>query len=119
VASQPAFVCAKANIADAASQFTWRNTFCEDGATSVTAVAQFEAGAFELYDLRGNLWEWVSDCWRTTHDAPEPTGECETGTVRGASFDDPMDNLHPTVRQPVPIKRRQTNIGFRLARDAS
>ncbi len=115
--SMPDLVCQKANIADAATSFDWRNNSCEDGETDVASVAQFDAGAFGLFDLRGNLWEWVSDCWRATHDAPAPTQPCETGTVRGASFDDPIDNLHASVRQPVPVKRRQTNIGFRLARD--
>lgn len=111
-------LCNLMNIADASTSFDWRNTKCEDGAAGVSAVAQFEADAFGLYDLRGNLWEWVSDCWTPTHDASQPTGVCDAGTVRGASFDDPVDNLHRTVRQPVPVKRRQTNIGFRLARDA-
>ena len=117
--SMPEAVCQDANIADAASAFEWRNDGCNDGAVGVTSVGHFGSDAFGLFDLRGNLWEWVSDCWRPTHDAAEPFHDCETGTVRGASFDDPIDNLHRTIRQPVPVKRRQTNIGFRLARDAS
>lgn len=111
-------VCERANVADTSASFTWRHDICDDGAAGVSAVARYKADPSGLYDLQGNLWEWVSDCWRATHDAPVPTGACETGIVRGASFDDPLDNLHPTIRQPVPVKRRQTNIGFRLARDA-
>jgi len=114
----PEQVCEIANVADAGTNFAWRNDSCDDGDIGVTSVGQFDADAFGLFDLRGNLWEWVSDCWRPSHDAAEPPEACETGTVRGGSFDDPIDNLHQTIRQPVPVKRRQTNIGFRLARDA-
>lgn len=52
-------VCDVANIADASNSFDWRNTKCEDGSAGVSAVAQFKTDAFGLYDLRGNLWEWV------------------------------------------------------------
>ncbi|WP_299681044.1 SUMF1/EgtB/PvdO family nonheme iron enzyme [uncultured Roseobacter sp.] len=116
VDNRAALVCDWGNFADASAPFNWTNRECSDGSPGVSAVASFEPDPNGLYDIRGNLWEWVSDCWRPRHKDPAPA-DCKTGTVRGASFDDPLKNLGSTVRQPVPLKRRQTNIGFRLARN--
>ena len=110
--------CVAVNAADSASVFRWRNQSCDDGNAWVSPVAFYPADQFGLYDMRGNLWEWVSDCWHPTHNDTSPTPPCKTGTVKGASFDDPPKNLAATVRQPVAASRRQTNIGFRVARDA-
>ncbi len=109
--------CELWNGADAGSDFTWRDDSCADGHAGVAPVGSF--GRSRVHDLYGNLWEWTSDCWTARHDEPDRvvTDGCETGVVRGASFDDPPENFLPWVRQPVPVKRRQTNIGFRVARD--
>ena len=112
--------CDHWNGADARSDFPWRDTACEDGSDGAAPVASYAVSPFNgLYDLYGNLWEWTSDCWTARHDEPDRhvSEDCETGVVRGASFDDPPENFQPWVRQPVPVKRRQTNIGFRVARD--
>lgn len=109
--------CALRNAADASSSFPWKDSGCIDSFAGVAPAATFVKDGLGLYDMSGNLWEWVSDCWTDRHEAGATTQACTTGTLKGASFDDPLENLHPTVRQPAPAKRRQTNIGFRLARD--
>ena len=111
--------CTLRNSADASSQFDWKDGSCDDGFARVAPVASMSEDGLGLFDMSGNVWEWVADCWAPDHGETPDTdsARCETGTVKGGSFDDPPDNLHPTVRQGVPAKRRQTNIGFRLARD--
>ena len=111
--------CDVVNAADSSSMFEWRKESCDDGHAGVSPVGRFPADQFGLYDIRGNLWEWVSDCWSQTHNEASPTPPCDTGTVRGGSFDDPSKNLASTVRQPVASSRRQANIGFRVARDVN
>ncbi|MEO9819905.1 MAG: SUMF1/EgtB/PvdO family nonheme iron enzyme [Paracoccaceae bacterium] len=110
-------VCAIGNFGDASSPFSWRNTACNDRHSDVAPVGSFPPDANGVHDLAGNLWEWVGDCWRSNLSLPLHTDGCKNGTLKGGSFDDPIKNTTPETRQPVPVSRRQTNIGFRLARD--
>ena len=57
-----------------------------------TPVGSFEANPFGLYDMIGNVWEWVGDCWNDSYDgAPADgstwtTGDCRLAVLRGGSW---------------------------------
>jgi formylglycine-generating enzyme required for sulfatase activity len=107
--SEAEITCAIGNFGDARTPFPWRNTACRDGHASVAPVGSYEADQHGVSDIAGNLWEWVGEC---------STQSCGPNAwVKGGSFDDPVKNTLPDIRQTVPADRRQTNIGFRIARD--
>jgi len=58
-----------------------------------------------LYDMGGNVMEWVGDCLKTP-DATAPVGTCELRMVRGGAFNKPDDTLHSTARRALAARDR-------------
>src|SRR5262245_45763768 len=61
-------------------------------------VGSFPPNPWGLYDVHGNVWEWVQDCWNGNYNgAPSDgtartTGDCATRIRRGGSwFEGPVD----------------------------
>ena len=84
-------------------------------------VGSFEANAFGLYDVHGNVWEWVQDCWHENYNgAPSDgraweTGDCRRRVWRGGSWEDGPWMLRSAKRFSSRVKLRDF-IGFRIAR---
>ncbi len=81
-----------------------------------------------LYDMSGNVGEWIEDCWHETYDdAPkdgsawreESGGDCSYQMYRGGSWADSSGFLETTSRywEPGPRPERDSTVGFRLAQD--
>lgn len=66
--------------------------------------------AYGLYDLTGNVAEWVHD---VTHDG----GALPTGATRGGHYSLPAGSvqLRNNVRQPLPVAATFAFVGFRIA----
>lgn len=61
------------------SQSSLANTSCSDGFGKTTApVGSFAPNAFGLYDMHGNVAEWVQDCWLDSLDTMQPDGAART-----------------------------------------
>lgn len=85
-------------------------------------VGGFAPNAFGVYDVHGNVAEWVQDC----HDVgyfgvPNDGGaasadNCKERVVRGGSFDGEPNLIRSALRQHGGPEIRWTGLGFRVAR---
>ena len=98
----------------------------EDGFTYTSPVGGYEAGRspFGLYDMSGNVLEWVFDWYSEFFykegqvTLPKGPDEGMTKTLRGGSWDNSMNDTRTTKRYAVAPYRKEATIGFRCAMDA-
>jgi formylglycine-generating enzyme required for sulfatase activity len=89
-------------------------------------VGSFAANQFGLYDMAGNVLQWVQDCYRGNYDDGAPTdgsawtsGDCTNRVVRGGSWDISPRNLRSAVRNWRTTVFRFGILGFRVGRTLS
>jgi formylglycine-generating enzyme required for sulfatase activity len=76
-------------------------------------VGTFPPSAFGLYDMHGNVWEWVQDCWNASYQgAPSDgsgwmTGDCGSRVLRGGSWLSFPQNLRSAFRSGNPSGQPQ------------
>jgi formylglycine-generating enzyme required for sulfatase activity len=86
-------------------------------------VGQFPPNPFGLYDVAGNVYERVADCWHTRYDkAPGDGGAwvgapCYGRVIRGGSWDSFKRPLMSAGRSAMAEPVASESIGFRLAED--
>jgi formylglycine-generating enzyme required for sulfatase activity len=81
-------------------------------------VGSKRANGYGLYDMSGNVWEWVWDWYGGYRTVPDPTGS-STGSYRvyrGGSWYDNPRNARVANRYWVVPGYRYSDLGFRLAR---
>ncbi|HEY7298995.1 MAG TPA: formylglycine-generating enzyme family protein [Xanthobacteraceae bacterium] len=87
-------------------------------------VGSFRANGFGLYDMLGNVSEWVEDCWNEDYTASAPNdgsawvqGKCKGRVVRGGSWEDSESELRSAARTGGNQDDRFYTDGLRIARD--
>jgi formylglycine-generating enzyme required for sulfatase activity len=85
-------------------------------------AAQKQANLFGLYDMTGNVWEWVEDSYHDNYNGAPTDGSAWRGdatksVLRGGSWVvSNADRMRSTIRGFGDPSFRNVNIGFRVAR---
>jgi formylglycine-generating enzyme required for sulfatase activity len=118
--------CTDANVADqtAAQQYPgWKVHPCSDGYVYSSPVGSFQPNEFGLYDMLGNVFEWVQDCWHPDYEgAPTDgsawlSGDCTQRDMRGGSWFTAPPLVSSSARNRFEDTYRSNSVGFRLVRE--
>ena len=92
--------------------------------TQTAPVGSFAANAFGLFDMHGNVWECVEDCWHENYEGAPSDGSAWTNggnsswaVVRGGSWTDYPWYLRSAGRDRCRPSNRSFHLGFRLVQD--
>lgn len=126
------------------SAYYWGNTAenghancdgCEGqrGARMTTPGGAFPPNPFGLYDMAGNVWVWLADCWNASYEGA-PTdgsawmaGNCSLRARRSGSWFNVEEKIEGDPRQPGRLRSasrfgsipslRYSSFGFRVVRE--
>ncbi len=104
-----------------AGQTKWR------GYDTLTNVGQFELGKTPngVYDLAGNLWEWVADWYDATYyqfsprESPSGPSAGPLRVLRGGAWNNDAKAIRSANRAGYAPDARRNDVGFRCAKDAA
>jgi formylglycine-generating enzyme required for sulfatase activity len=104
---------ANANCGGCGSRWDYRHT---------APVGSFAPNRFGLFDMHGNVLEWVEDCYHDNYSgAPTDgsawtTGLCNARVARGGAWTYAPQHLRSASRVRSSIDNRLLNLGFRVGR---
>lgn len=126
-------VCERANVADQRAESVAQTKYgtsyinligiedCDDHAGTVSMVGQYQPNALGVYDLIGNVNEFVADCYRPDYSLMPDDGsavktpDCEAVVLRGGAWHWPAWPVN--IRDAKPRDWVGVLEGFRLAMD--
>ncbi|WP_423197911.1 Hercynine oxygenase [Cupriavidus sp. H19C3] len=86
-------------------------------------VGSFAANPYGLHDMNGSVWEWVGDCWHSSYKGAPTDGRawdengCTARVIRGGSWREGANYMVSSTRFKYSTSVRQSQNGFRVARD--
>ena len=94
---------------------------CRDGYAFTAPSKSFLPNPFGLFDMTGNVWEWVQDCGDNQNPSAglaegAASDACQRRRTRGGSWDDWPVDLRSAVRKRLEPSFRRNDTGFRLVR---
>lgn len=102
----------------------WNNAFAgyADGWWGPAPVGSFTANRFGLYDMGGNVSEWVVDCWHKGYRRAPARGEawvnpgCRNRMYRGGAWSSAPVQARSAWRVSGGVDITNARVGFRLVR---
>jgi formylglycine-generating enzyme required for sulfatase activity/serine/threonine protein phosphatase PrpC len=88
-----------------------------------TRVGSFDPNPFGVYDMTGNVAEWVHDCWHDNYNgAPSDGGvweggDCTFRIARGGAYSSPPQSIRHAKRDRFKSDQTYDHIGIRVVRD--
>jgi formylglycine-generating enzyme required for sulfatase activity len=86
-------------------------------------VGSFRPNAFGIYDMEGNVWEWVEDIWHDDYEGAPVDGsawlqggDATYRPVRGGSWHNETELIRAAIRDKRHRKVQFDTLGFRVAR---
>lgn len=112
----------KANYCDKNSEYPWFDPACDDGWKYTSPVGVYPPNGYGLYDMAGNVYEWVEDWMWSYRDTVHNTEVFKDGwggsrVVRGGCYFSIPKDLRVTRRMAVLGGGGNAGIGFRCAMD--
>jgi len=99
---------------------------CRGSQDSIMPIMSFDPNAWGLYDVSGNVSEFVYDCYHPGSTSGAPTserpwmssnnGDCQRGITRGGNFINDRDGVTLRIRYRASKTQTYRGTGFRLAR---
>jgi sulfatase modifying factor 1 len=101
---------------------SWNVHNCTDNYAYTSPVGSFNANAYGLYDMLGNLWEWTEDSYHINYIGAPDDGSAWQGddinrVLRGGSWNNGTRNMRSAVRDRNKPDLRFSIFGFRLVRE--
>lgn len=90
---------------------------CADGWLNTSPVGSLAPNGFGVYDIIGNVAEWIEDCYSASREPVE--GTCAKRLIKGGSWGTLAHNVRIAERIAYPAKHRDDSIGIRVARTLS
>ncbi len=120
----PSVACANADGADmdTGAKFPKMSVnACHDGYAATAPVGSFKPNAFGLYDMAGNAWSILADCYAPydaapTDGSPNLTGPCTRRSLRGGPWLLNSAMLRSALRGSYAVGGHFIGHGFRVAR---
>ncbi len=124
----PAQACLQANLYDRAAVraghvLAYPPADCDDGFGGPAPVGSLAPNPFGLYDMIGNVWEWVEDCYEMPYGAEPIDGSaqlargCDRRASKGGGWRTTYSRQIPSFRGRDPESLTSQIFGFRVARD--
>jgi len=117
------------NVTGEDDEFNDRRSWTEafrgygDGYWGPAPAASLEANPFGLFDMGGNVMEWVQDCWHDSYVRAPNDGSawvnpgCDRRVIRGASWSSTPPMSRSAYRLSSRVAATDARVGFRVARD--